>query len=86
MAPYTMISISSTNPDWTGLWHKDTIEQEMRDVGLDPKEISWIEFVIGKNFDDPTGVDPYYDVIVDDRIRRIEFTLPNGIYVSVIKK
>lgn len=86
MTPCKSISIFSSNPDWNGKWTKEATEQRMTDIGLDPKEVSWVEFIIDMVFDEPADLDPYYDVIVDDRIHQIAFTTLNGIDVSIIKK
>ena len=81
MKNYTELKITSNNPsahaDFIGMWSKDDVEEEMRDITeVEPKGDEWIHWVIDHSFMDSDGVSKeIFDAIFNDNIASVTFFL-----------
>lgn len=81
MKTYNTLVITSSNPDVVGTWHKDDVEQEMAELGLQPESYgSWISYVID-HFDFPASINK---ALEDDSVCEIKFMFGND-FVRVRK-
>lgn len=72
---------SIDNQDWNGNFVKSQVEQEMRDIGNDPKDSNdWVYWVIDHLFDDCEDLTPLMEKFIAecDSMAKLELHLANG--------
>lgn len=68
---------SKENPDWSGTWEKDYVEQDMIDeLNYCPTGNEWIAHVLKENIDDGFIDGDIEELIVEnDSVRRIDLVV-----------
>ena len=47
----TKLTVVSDNPDFCGTWNKDEVVTEMKELGIEAPEDSWLDYIFDRNFE-----------------------------------
>ena len=45
------LTVVSDNPDFCGTWNKDEVVAEMKELGIEAPEDSWLDYIFDRNFE-----------------------------------
>jgi len=62
--------ICKTNPDWNGVYDRDTVVADLSELGLVTEDPAWLEWVIDHMFLDEIK-DSVFNAIVDSQVTDI---------------